>query len=56
MDKCFLNQGVYLYNKLPPLIKEMREEKFKTTLKDFLIDLAPYNIQEFLDNLDMHAV
>uniref|UniRef100_A0A8D8WTK6 Reverse transcriptase n=1 Tax=Cacopsylla melanoneura TaxID=428564 RepID=A0A8D8WTK6_9HEMI len=51
MDKSFLNQGITLYNKLPSGVREMREEMFKSTLKDALLNLAPYSMDEFQGDL-----
>ncbi|XP_026685470.1 uncharacterized protein LOC113470903 isoform X2 [Diaphorina citri] len=55
MDKSFLKQGITLYNKLPPAVREMREEMFKSTLKEYLLNLAPYSIEEFQGDLVTHV-
>ncbi|KAI5746364.1 hypothetical protein M8J77_002823 [Diaphorina citri] len=55
IDKSFLKQGITLYNKLPPAIREMREEMFKSTLKEYLVNLAPYSIEEFQGDLVTHV-
>ncbi|KAL1447728.1 hypothetical protein WDU94_003580 [Cyamophila willieti] len=55
MDKSFLKQGISLYNKLPLSVREMREEMFKSTLKDALVNLAPYSVDEFQGDLGVHG-
>lgn len=39
---------IKLYNQLPSSIKNLNSMKFRKALKDFLIELEPYSIEEFL--------
>ncbi|KAL1446057.1 hypothetical protein WDU94_003645 [Cyamophila willieti] len=48
MDKSFLKEGIKLYNKIPPSIKELQNiTLFKNALKEHLLELVPYSYEEF---------
>ena len=44
-----INMGIKLYNKLPPVIKNLEmTQEFKSRLKDFLMQHMFYSVEEFL--------
>lgn len=43
-------QGVELYNKLPKMMKEIKDAAFMNTVKYILVKRAYYSIEEFLND------
>jgi len=41
--------GTNIYNKLPAAIKSLSQRQFKLKLKEWLLDVAPYSVKEFID-------
>lgn len=47
MDKSFLKEGIKHYNKLSDEHKQLEPSRFKSILKERLLDLVPYSFDEF---------
>lgn len=47
----FLNEGVHLYNLLPPSFKDLNHDRLRTILKTKLIESAPYTLDECISSL-----
>jgi hypothetical protein len=47
-DKCPLYTGALLYNNLPDIIKNQSGEKFKHTLKQYLVNECFYKVNDYL--------
>ncbi|KAL1447934.1 hypothetical protein WDU94_000587 [Cyamophila willieti] len=48
-SNSLLNSGIQLYNSLPENYKSLTERKLKTVLKDRLLEICPYSVNEFYE-------
>jgi hypothetical protein len=50
--KSFLGNGIRFYNKLPPIVTELPDPKFKNHIKQVLLRKAYYKINDFINDKD----
>jgi nicotinamide mononucleotide adenylyltransferase len=51
--KSFVGNGIMFYNKLPPIVTELPESKFKNHVKQVLLRKAYYKINEYINDKDI---
>uniref|UniRef100_A0A8D8LJW0 Reverse transcriptase domain-containing protein n=1 Tax=Cacopsylla melanoneura TaxID=428564 RepID=A0A8D8LJW0_9HEMI len=50
-ENSYTYMGVKLYNSLPNDLKQLELKHFKTKIKEMAMDIEPYSIQEFIENI-----
>lgn len=53
LEKSYLKQGVQFYNQIPDTVKSLHLKNFKINLKEKLVSLAPYSLEDVLSGIGM---